>query len=216
MAGNASFKESFNVAIGSLRGSKLRSFLTLLGVIIGVGGLSAIFTGGLSLLASAAALVELLHYVLDFMLNGKLICLHREPGNPCACDPGGLTWAFGQVADCVDVGQDKNPVEDVDNDYAVNIILAPFDMMQFVINDDAGKNLATATQSALPQGDLLRMQSGVNFLTSVVSRVHKDGAPRRSATMTFAASSRTCRPQPEPESNVGFRSLWGNVSALVC
>ncbi len=134
------------------------AYLIALGAIIGVGGLSAIATGGWSLWASAAALVELLHYVLDFMLNGKLICLHRDPSKGCACDNSGLVWAIGQVADSEDVGQDKNPVEDVDNDYAVNIILAPFDMTQFASDDGAQKNLATATQSTQPQGDLLKMQ----------------------------------------------------------
>lgn len=44
MSGNASFKESFNVAIGSLRGSKLRSFLTLLGIILATATLIAVMS----------------------------------------------------------------------------------------------------------------------------------------------------------------------------
>ena len=44
MAGNASFRESFRVAMGSLRGSKLRSFLTLLGIILATTTLIAVLS----------------------------------------------------------------------------------------------------------------------------------------------------------------------------
>ncbi len=44
MAGNASFRESFRVAMGSLRGSKLRSFLTLLGIILATTTLVAVMS----------------------------------------------------------------------------------------------------------------------------------------------------------------------------
>ena len=44
MTGNASFKESFSVAMGSLRGSKLRSFLTLLGIILATTTLIAVMS----------------------------------------------------------------------------------------------------------------------------------------------------------------------------
>ena len=44
MTGNATFRESFGVAIGSLRGSKLRSFLTLLGIILATTTLIAVMS----------------------------------------------------------------------------------------------------------------------------------------------------------------------------
>lgn len=138
------------------------ALLVTLGVLIAAGGIAAIFTFGISAFVSIAALVQLLRYVLDFMLNGKLICLHRDLANPCACSAdGNQVCAIGEVADTEAVGEDKNPIEDVDNDFAINLVLAPFDMREFALHEDPNKNHALATDSSLPQGDLLRMQIGM-------------------------------------------------------
>ena len=129
---------------------------------IAVGGIAAIFSAGIGALIAIASLVQLLRYVLDFMLNGKLICLHRDPANNCVCSSdGGTVCVIGEVADTEDVGEDKNPVEDVDNDYAMNVIPSPFDMGEFANHDDPQENFAIATAPTQPQGDLLRMQPGM-------------------------------------------------------
>ena len=112
--------------------------IVTLGALVAVGGIAALFSGGIGALISIAALVQLLRYVLNFMLNGKLICLHRSAPD-CNCgDAGNTVCAIGEVADTEGVGQDKNPFEDIDNDYAMNVILAPFDMSQIGIH--GGKN----------------------------------------------------------------------------
>jgi hypothetical protein len=116
------------------------------------GSLAALFSGGIGLLIAIPAFVEALHYVSDWMLNGKLICLHRDAAKMCGDHE--MVWALGEVADTEDVGEDKNPIEDIDNDYAMNVILAPFDMMAF--GDSAQKNLDLATKGT--QGDLLAEQ----------------------------------------------------------
>src|SRR4249919_2398936 len=138
-----------------------------LGALVAVGGIAALFSAGIGALIAIAALVQLLRYVLDFMLNGKLICLHRT--NPdCECGPeGGTICAIGEVADTEGVGEDKNPIEDVDNDYAMNIILAPFNMRSFAANNvgvssaeipQAVKDKNYTIAAAQPQGDLLHRE----------------------------------------------------------
>jgi len=138
-------------------------------LLITAGPLLALFTGGIGLLVTIPALVEALHYTADWMLNKKLICLHRDSTRMCGEHE--MVWAIGEVADTEDVGEDKNPIDDIDNDYAMNVILAPFDMMAF--GDSADTNFEIATEgvhpppahpelpSPLPQGDLLQMQKGM-------------------------------------------------------
>ena len=145
------------------------AILVALGALIVVGGIAAIFTAGIGALIAIASLVQLLRYVLDFMLNGKLICLHRASAD-CNCGNAGNTiCAIGEVSDTEGIGEDKNPIEDVDNDYAMNVILAPFDMAAFASNNvglstaefsDAVKDKAYAIAAAPthPQGDLHHRQ----------------------------------------------------------
>jgi hypothetical protein len=69
--------------------------------------------------------------------------------------------AIGRVVDTEAVGEDKNPIEDVDNDEAMNLVLYPFRMAEFADDPPPGKtmaeaNLAWATRMSAPQGDLLR------------------------------------------------------------
>jgi hypothetical protein len=95
-----------------------------------------------------------MRYILDFMLNGKLICLHRSAGE-CQCSSDNTTvCAIGEIADTEAVGEDKNPVEDIDNDYAINLILAPYNMKEFALHTPA-ENLALAAAATEPPGDLL-------------------------------------------------------------
>ena len=136
------------------------AILVTLGALIVAGGITALFSFGIGALISIASLVQLLRYVLDFMLNGKLICLHRSSAD-CNCGNAGNTiCAIGEVADTEGVGEDKNPIADVDNDYAMNVILAPFNLRELAQLQDRDKALAAATDPNLPQGDLLKMQPG--------------------------------------------------------
>ena len=137
--------------------------IAALATLIVAGIATALASFGIGALVAIAALVQLLRYVLNFMLNGKLICLHRKPTNDCHCGGGGTTvCAIGEVADAEEVGEDKNPIADVDNDYAINLVLAPFNMQQFAANWSdpkvKEKNHALATAATQPQGDLLARQ----------------------------------------------------------
>lgn len=158
---------------------------------IGLVSIATLFSGVFAAVA-LAGIVQILRYVLDWMLNGKLICLNRDPSNGCNC---GIDYntvcVIGEIADTEGIGEDKNPVEDVDNDFAVNVMLAPFGALEFwsayhdFTETDTGGNkvqvsarenvLRAATgvkhpmseaftppqPAARPQGDLIRLQAGM-------------------------------------------------------
>jgi hypothetical protein len=137
------------------------AIIATLSALIVVGGVAAFFTAGIGAIIAIASLVQLLRYVLDFMLNGKLICLHRS-SKDCNCGVGGNTiCAIGEVADTEEVGEDKNPIEDIDNDFAMNVLLAPFDLRKLALLRDPDRAHAAMTDPSLPQGDLLARQPGV-------------------------------------------------------
>jgi hypothetical protein len=136
---------------------------TLLGIVLGaaliVGGVASLFSA-LGILVITGAGVQALRYVLDWMLNGKLVCLHRQQTEDCTCSTDGTqVCAIGWVADTEDVGEDKNPIEDVDNDFAINILLAPVSIAD-LIGKSRDANLATARADPA-QGDLLRQPDGI-------------------------------------------------------
>lgn len=128
------------------------------------------------LLVGSAFILQALRIVLEWMLNGKLICLYRNRPE-CDCgDSGSQVCALGEVGDIEDVGEDKNPIEDVDNDYAINLILSPHDHFAFSKNSEnsfdfinnytrktitqPAKNNLALSQSG-PQGDLVSPQPGI-------------------------------------------------------
>jgi hypothetical protein len=163
-----------------------------------------VISAGLGGLVAVAAFLEGLRYFLNWLLHGKLICLHRQSNPDCICSgPAGVTvCAIGEIVDTEDVGQDKNPVEDIDDDYAINLALFPFDMREFAAKGfvDAGKELrgtkrtysneyraylqslmAIATQPARAQHDLLTRSQGAHgevaefgYLRTMV--MHSDGS----------------------------------------
>ena len=109
-------------------------YIALLIALTAGGGIFAVISAGFGGLVATAAFIELLRYFLNYLVNGKLICLHRQSNADCLCGgPAGLTvCALGEVADTEDVGQDKNFIQDLDDDYAINLVLFPFEMSEFV------------------------------------------------------------------------------------
>jgi hypothetical protein len=106
-------------------------------ILTGAGLTSFLAAANPALLWVGSALVlQALRLVLDWMLNGKLICLYRNNPGCEGGDHGSQVCALGEVGDIEDVGEDKNPIEDIDNDYAVNLILAPFDHSTFAMNSE--------------------------------------------------------------------------------
>jgi hypothetical protein len=151
--------------------------LAVLAVIAAFGGIGAIFTGGLLGPVAAAAFFEGLRQVLNWLLHGKLVCLHRDHSKvDCLCGgPGGGTvCAIGEITDTENVGEDKNPIEDIDDDYAINLALFPFSMIEFsnlayVDRQDETKSNAykralfdLATRPDHPQSDLITRSVSVH------------------------------------------------------
>ncbi len=158
------------------------------GVLLAVtagGGIFAVLSAGFGGLVAVAAFLEALRYVLNWLVNGKLICLHRQSNPDCLCGgPAGvMVCAIGEIADTEDVGQDKNPIEDIDDDFAINLALFPFNMKDFAAKGfvDGGRILrgtkrtysdefraylqslmAIATNPAQVQGDLLTRSQTVH------------------------------------------------------
>ena len=164
-------------------------------------GIFALLSISFSLVA-VAALLEALRYVLDWLVNGKLICLNRKVSTDCVCSGSAGVCAIGEIVDTENVGQDKNPIEDIDDDYAINLALFPFDMAEFANRGfvEPGKRLrgtklaytdsfrtflqsvmAVATQPSRPQADLLTRSLSVHgevtefgYLRTMV--MHDDGS----------------------------------------
>lgn len=159
------------------------AYIALLVAVTAVGIQFALLTAGVGGWVAGAAFLEGLRYLLNWLVNGKLICLHRQSNPDCLCGgpAGTMVCAIGEIVDTEDVGQDKNPVEDLDDDYAINLALFPFNMAEFATKDfvGAGKRLrgtkitytdkfraylqslmAIATEPTRPQGDLLTRSQG--------------------------------------------------------
>lgn len=180
------------------------TYIALLLAITSGGGIFAVLSAGLGGLVATAAFFEALRYVLNWLVNGKLICLNRKATTDCVCSGSAGICAIGEIVDTEDVGQDKNPIEDIDDDYAINLVLFPFKMSEFASKGfvEPGKRLrgtkltytdsfrtylqslmAISTQPFLPQGDLLARSQTVHgevaefgYLRTMV--MHNDGSYR--------------------------------------
>ena len=80
------------------------------------------------LYAAAVAFVTALHAYCDWALNRKLICLYRPSAKGECGDAGNQICVLGEVGAIEIVGEGKSNVEKVDNDYCINLILAPIDI----------------------------------------------------------------------------------------
>ncbi len=84
-----------------------------------LGVVGAVFSGGITLVLTLLSSLSALEKTLDWMLNGKLICL------------GGDRCAVGTVASFETV-QDKPFPDNVDDDFSINLMLYPFSVQAFV------------------------------------------------------------------------------------
>ena len=109
------------------------AYIVVLLAVAAGGGIFAVISAGLGGLIGIAAFLEALRYVLNWLVHGKLICLHRHSNADCLCGgaSGQTICAIGEIVDAEDVGEDKLLVEDIDDDYAINLALFPFDMNEF-------------------------------------------------------------------------------------
>jgi hypothetical protein len=114
---------------------------------------AALFTGGLGLILAGPALFSALRKVLEYMLNGKLVCL------------GGDRCAIGRIAELEPVGYQKPFPDNIDDDYSMNIVLAESSLHSFVRQSSPADKEKKAKQDNLAlaqaepvQGELIKEQ----------------------------------------------------------
>src|SRR6266540_2543924 len=93
-----------------------------LGAIPGVGGV--LVAGGKVIGALGS-----LHRICDYLLNGKLVCLNRD--RSVAWSTADVVCALGLVGQIEEVGFEKPFPENIDNDYCINLLLAPYELADF-------------------------------------------------------------------------------------
>ena len=84
-----------------------------------LGVVGVVFSGGITLVLTVLSSLSALEKTLNWMLNGKLICL------------GGDRCAVGTVASFETV-QDKTFPDNVDDDFSINLMLYPFSVQAFL------------------------------------------------------------------------------------
>ena len=102
--------------------------------------IAALFTGGAALIALGPVAFSALRKVLEYMLEGKLVCLD---GDRCA---------IGHIAELEPVGYDKPFPDNVDDDFSINIVLAESSLDEFV-RDSSDANAAEHANLPLAQDD---------------------------------------------------------------
>ena len=97
------------------------------------------------LIAAFAAGSEIIRKVAEWQLNVKLICLgnvkRRVFDDP---DPDRIC-VLGTVLDFEKVGEDKSGFENIDNDFGVNLFIAPFQINDVATTDPAVLRRALTT-----------------------------------------------------------------------
>jgi len=105
------------------------------------------------LVVAFAAGAEIIRRVASWQLNGKLICLKNVKRHVFDDPDSDHICVLGSVLYFEKVGEDKSGFENIDNDFAVNLFLAPFSIG--AIASQAADTLQRAMERS-PQGDLVQ------------------------------------------------------------
>ena len=100
-----------------------------------------------------AATVEILRNVAEWMLNGKLICLKNVKRRVFTDPDPDRICVLGTVLDFEKVGEDKFGPEKIDNDFALNLFIAPFAQADVATVDPA---ILRRRMERDAQGDLIQ------------------------------------------------------------
>ncbi|HVR97473.1 MAG TPA: hypothetical protein VMW27_12720 [Thermoanaerobaculia bacterium] len=106
------------------------------------------------LILAIATGAQILRKVAGWLLNGKLICMQNAKRRVFSDPDPDRVCVLGTILDFEQVGEDKSGFELIDNDFAVNLLLAPLATADVI----AAKDLATLRSLAEngPQGDLIQ------------------------------------------------------------
>jgi hypothetical protein len=100
-----------------------------------------------------AAGAEILRKVAEWLLNGKLICLNNVKRRVFDDPDPDRICVLGTVLDFEKVGQDKSGFATIDNDFAINLFIAPFPISDVDLTDH--DTLKRRMENS-PQGDLIQ------------------------------------------------------------
>jgi hypothetical protein len=129
---------------------------------VGVADVAAAVAAILAVIAGApaagvilgfAAGAEIIHKVAGWLLNGKLICLKNVQRRVFQDPDPDRVCVLGTILDFEKVGEDKSGFDNIDNDFGVNLFLAPFPIGDVSTMDPAVLKLAMENSA---QGDLIQ------------------------------------------------------------
>ncbi len=105
------------------------------------------------LVLAFAAGAEIMRKVAEWQLNGKLICLDNVLRRAFTDPDPDRICVLGTVLDFESVGEDKSGFENIDNDFGVNLFLAPFAISELGLTDF---DFLRRRMESSPQGDLIQ------------------------------------------------------------
>ena len=120
-----------------------------------IGAILAVLAGfpAVGVILAFAAGAEILRKAAEWLLKHKLICLKNVKRRVFDDPDPDRVCVLGTVLDFEKVGEDKSGFEKIDNDFALNLFLAPTPL-----SDIPGKDLAALTHAVeiTQQGDLIQ------------------------------------------------------------
>jgi hypothetical protein len=120
-----------------------------------VGAIVAVLAGfpAVGVIVAFASGAEILRKVAEWQLNGKLICLKNVKRRVFEDPDPDRICVLGTVLDFEKVGEDKSGFENIDNDFALNLFIAPFPISDVAVEDPA---VLKRHMEKSPQGDLIQ------------------------------------------------------------
>ena len=106
------------------------------------------------LVLAIAAGAQILRKVAGWLLNGKLICMKNAQRRIFNDPDPDRVCVLGTVLDFEQVGEDKSGFELIDNDFSVNVLLAPMSTADVWNAKDLAELRSKAENG--PQGDLIQ------------------------------------------------------------
>jgi hypothetical protein len=156
----ADWKDSFPDAVGGadIAGAVAAILAILAGILIP--GAGVLLAAGVVLAFAATA--EIIRKVAGWQLNTKLICLKNVQRRVFTDPDPDRICVLGTVLDFEKVGEDKSGFENIDNDFGVNLFIAPFPISDIAVFDPDPAKLELRMQAlrrrmeSSPQGDLIQ------------------------------------------------------------
>lgn len=120
-----------------------------------VGAILAVLAGfpAAGVILAFAAGAEIMRKVAEWQLNGKLVCLSNVKRRVYTDPDPDRVCVVGTVLDFEQVGEDKSGFEKIDNDFGLNLFLAPFPISDVAVTDF---DKLRKRMDRSPQGDLIQ------------------------------------------------------------